>query len=90
MLEIEAGKHPRIDLKSGQRYKMTHLYSSRGSFHLLRPKKHNQTANTIAENWICMGEWAFEILANIFSSKRRRPQVTKPFNPSGHDTELLG
>ena len=65
MLEIEASEPPRIDLKSSQRYKMTNLCSTRGSFHLLGPKNMIKLPTQSAEEWICVRKWAVQHLANF-------------------------
>ena len=69
---------------------MTHFCNARGAFHPpLRPKNTIKLPTQSAEKWICMEEWAFEMLAILFS-KTRRSQMTGIFYPSGHATKLLG
>ena len=68
---------------------MTHFCNARGAFHPpLRPKNTIKLPTQSAEKWICMEEWAFEMLAILFS-KTRRSQMTGIFYPSGRATELL-
>ena len=66
---------------------MTLVHGAWYSFVLLRLKKVKLLPQS-AENWICMGKFAFKNL-EIFS-KTRRPQTTGPFYPSAHDTLVLG
>ena len=76
MLEIEASKSPKFDLKVVSVIEMTFLYDDWYSIVLLRPKKVKLPTQS-AEKWSCMGQWAFKILADFFFSKReglRRPE----------------
>ena len=45
---------------------MTFLYDTRYSIVLLRPKNDLRLSTQSAAKWICMGKWAFEILAILF------------------------
>ena len=45
---------------------MTHMYGARDSFHVLRPKNAIKLLTQSAEEWICMGKWAFKSLAELF------------------------
>ena len=64
-----------MDLKSdlSHRNDLTHLYSAEGSFVLLRPNSTVKLLTQSAENWICLGKWAFEILANYFLESEKTP-----------------
>ena len=57
VLEIEACKPPRNDLKSGQRHRNDPSVYVRYSFVLLRPKNEVKLSTQSADKWICMGEW---------------------------------
>ena len=52
---------------------MTHLYGAVGSFVLLRLKNRVKLLTQSAENRICMGKWAFEILAILFLKDEKAP-----------------
>ena len=66
---------------------MTLLYGARHSFVLLGLKNKVKLLPQSAENWICMGKFAFKNV-EIFS-KTRRPQMTGPFYHSVHATLIL-
>ena len=68
---------------------MTHMYGVRGSFVLLRPKKKVKLPTQSAENQICMGTWALEIL-EMYSLENKKAQDYRTFSPSEPATELLG
>ena len=57
VLEIEACKPPRNDLKSCSVIEMTLLYDARYSFVLLRPKNEVKLSTQSADKWICIGKW---------------------------------
>ena len=80
VLEIEASKPPRTNLKSGQRYRndmSVHTYTALGLFVLssLRPKNKVKLSTQSAENWICMRKWAFEVLVILFLRIQKGPDV---------------
>ena len=67
---------------------MTNLYGAKGSFVILRPKNKVKLLTQSAENRICMGKWAFEILVIYFLENEKAPDDQTSY-PSGHSTELL-
>ena len=73
MEAIEAAKPPRNDLKVVSVIEMTHLYGAVESFVLLRPKTRVKLLPQSVEKWICMGKWAFDILAIIFLKDEKAP-----------------
>ena len=52
---------------------MTFLYDARYSIVLLRPKNDLKLSTQSAAKWICMGKWAFEILAILFLKDEKAP-----------------
>ena len=50
---------------------MTGLYGAKGSFVLLRSKNGVNILTQSAENRICMGKWAFEIVAELFLKNKK-------------------
>ena len=52
---------------------MTLLYDARYSIVLLGPKSRVKLLTQTAENRICMGKWAFEILAILFLKDEKAP-----------------
>ena len=52
---------------------MTFLYGALYSIVLLRPKNRLKLLTQSAENRICMGKWAFEILAILFLKDEKAP-----------------
>ena len=52
---------------------MTPLYAAQYSFVLLRPKIEVKLSMQSADKWICMGKWAFEILAILFLKDEKAP-----------------
>ena len=57
VLEIEACKPPRNDLKVVSIIEMTFPCDTRYSFVLLRPKSEVKLSTQRADKWICMGKW---------------------------------
>ena len=49
---------------------MIFLYDTWFSVVLVRPKHKVKLPTQSADKWICMGKWAFEILADFFSQKQ--------------------
>ena len=54
---------------------MTIFYDARGSFWSLRPQNMIKLPTQSAEKWICMGKWAFEILAIYFLKKEKARMI---------------
>ena len=52
---------------------MTFLYDARYSIVLLIPKNDLKLSTQSAAKWICMGKWAFEILAMLFLKDEKAP-----------------
>ena len=52
---------------------MTHLYSAEGVIFLLRPTNMVKLLTQRAQNWICMGKWAFEILKSLLIKNEKAP-----------------
>ena len=80
VLKIEASKPPRNDLKNVGVIEMTHMYGAWGSFVILRSKNTVKLPTQSAEKWICMGKWAFEILAKLFL-KNQKASDDRTFYP---------
>ena len=88
MFEIEASKHPRFDLKVVSVIEIMFLYDAHYANVLLRPKTKGKLSTQSAEKWICMGEWAFKILAKLFL-KNEKASGDRSF-PNRYATKLLG
>ena len=76
---------------------MTNMYGARGSFVLLRSNNKVKLSTQSAEKWICMGKWAFEILAELFLKSEKAPDNRTFFTqcvqldcPSGGHWDLVG
>ena len=78
-----------MDLKCGPRHKNGHSYVARGSFVLLRSKNGVNILTQSAENRICMGKWAFEILGELFL-KNEKASDDRTFLHSAYATVCLG
>ena len=69
---------------------MTLLYDAQYSFVPLRPKNEVKVSIQSADKWICMGKWAFKILADFFSFKNEKASDDWTFLPSVYATTFLG
>ena len=58
---------------------MTHLYSAGGSFHTLRTKKHDQTANTKRRKVDLYGEIGMSKFSNFISERQEGPRQSEFF-----------
>ena len=54
----------------------------------IRPKNEVKLLTQSAEKWICMGKWAFEILAELFL-KNEKASDDRTFLPSAYATTVL-
>ena len=66
VLEIEASKSPRINLKMVCIIQISPPHGARYPIALLRPKIKVKLSTQSAEIWICMGKWAFKMLRISF------------------------
>lgn len=62
---------------------MTKMYGARRSFDILRPKMTPKFPPQSAENCICMGKWAFDILAVYFINTKKAPGNLIILSPAG-------
>ena len=63
---------------------MIFLYDTWFSVVLVRPKHKVKLPTQSADKWICMGKWAFKILADFFSFKNEKASDDWTFLPSAY------
>ena len=68
---------------------MTFLYDTWYPVVLLRPKNEVKILTQSAAKWICMGKWAFKILAELFL-KNDKSSDNRSFPPNADGSLVLG
>ena len=79
VLEIEASKPPRMNLKMVHIIKMPPFpHGARYPIAILSPKNKVKLSTQSAEIWICMGKWAFKML-RIYFLKNEKASDSQTF-----------